>query len=101
MRVRLGSLGWRTPEGPTEAGDITIVSPVITATLNVLVVTFLRIFSINILCDIHPDFSKTGLSVAGVLALKIRDCRVAATADKILSRLGIFACRYRILLTIH
>ena len=54
-------------------GDSTIVSPLITATLNVIVCTFLMCFSINMLCVIHPDFSKTGPSVAGVLALTIRN----------------------------
>ena len=43
------------------------------ATINVLVGTLPKRFSINILRDIHPDFSKTGPSVAGVLALTIRN----------------------------
>ena len=43
------------------------------ATINVLVCFRLRRFSINMLCVIHPDFSKTGPSVAGVLALTIRN----------------------------
>jgi hypothetical protein len=59
-------------ERPTEAGDSMIVGPAITATINVLVCTRLRCFSINMLRVIHPDFSKTGPSVAGVLALTIQ-----------------------------
>jgi hypothetical protein len=70
------------------------------ATINVLVCTRLRYFSINMLCVIHPDFSKTGPSVAGVLALTIRNWRVAAAADQIPGRMGTVACLCRILHTI-
>jgi hypothetical protein len=50
-----GSLGWQTPEGGhRRRANSTVATPVITATLNVLVWTLLGVFSIKILCVIFP-----------------------------------------------